>query len=91
MVCFFPKGATTSEISKHSEQAFAALSERGWHAALLRLDSEWFQRLHPQVQNDSEHTTVLRCCVMKPEHLSVVKDFVTAASSAATYERVSCG
>ena len=84
MVCFFPNGATSSEISQRSKQVFDALGDRGWHAALLRLDSEWFRRLHPQVEIDSEHTTVLRCCAMKPEHLGVVNDFVTAASAEAT-------
>ena len=83
MVCFYPKGPSSSEISARSEAAFAGLGEGGWHAALLRVDSQWLQRLHPEVEVDSDYTTVLRCCVMKPEHLGLVNDFVAAATAVA--------
>ena len=69
IVCAFPRRPTSSQISAATEDAFAAMAQDGWHLALYRVDSKWLARNHPWLVVDSDYTTVLRSCAMKPEHL----------------------
>jgi glutamate/tyrosine decarboxylase-like PLP-dependent enzyme len=82
IVCPFARAATASAISAASERAFDGLAERGWHVAKLRLDTAWLRRRHAWIEADAETTTVLRCCLMKPEHLGVVDELADALTTA---------
>jgi glutamate/tyrosine decarboxylase-like PLP-dependent enzyme len=75
IVCVFPRRPTTGQISAATEDAFAAMAQDGWHLALYRVDSKWLARKHPWVVVDSDYTTVLRSCAMKPEHLQLAQEF----------------
>ncbi|MDQ4115081.1 MAG: hypothetical protein M3306_28910, partial [Actinomycetota bacterium] len=72
---------TTSEISRRSQYAFDRLAEAGWHVAKLQVDSSWLVGTGGAVMVDSEQTTVLRSCVMKPEQLAVADEFADAVIS----------
>jgi glutamate/tyrosine decarboxylase-like PLP-dependent enzyme len=82
IVCPFARAPSASAISAASEQAFDALAEQGWHVAKLRLDTAWLRRRHGWIEADEETTTVLRCCLMKPEHVDVVDELADALAAA---------
>ncbi len=81
IVCMHASAPTTSEISRRSQYAFDRLAEAGWHVAKLQVDSSWLVGTGGAVTVDSEQTTVLRSCVMKPEHLAVADEFADAVIS----------
>lgn len=83
IVCIFPEHPTTSRVSAGSEKMFSTLAEQDWHLALLRVESTWLTKRYPSLEVDSDYVTVLRSCVMKPEHLAIVDDFVAAVTRAA--------
>jgi glutamate/tyrosine decarboxylase-like PLP-dependent enzyme len=72
----------TSAITGATEHAFAALAEVGWHVAKLRLDSDWLRGRHPGIEPDSDMATVIRCCLLKKEHLGVVDALADALGRA---------
>ncbi|MCB1272939.1 MAG: aspartate aminotransferase family protein [Leucobacter sp.] len=76
IVCYYPALNTASEISGASDRAFDELAERGWHVAKLTVDAEWLRASGADIVADSETVTVLRSCVMKPEHLEIADEFV---------------
>jgi glutamate/tyrosine decarboxylase-like PLP-dependent enzyme len=82
IVCPFARAPSASAISTSSERAFDRLAERGWHVAKLRLDTAWLRRRHPWIEADAEITTVLRCCLMKPEHVDVADELAAALTAA---------
>jgi glutamate/tyrosine decarboxylase-like PLP-dependent enzyme len=82
IVCPFARAPGASAISAASERAFDQLAEQGWHVAKLRLDTSWLRRRHPWIEADAESTTVLRCCLMKPEHLAIADELAGAVSQA---------
>jgi glutamate/tyrosine decarboxylase-like PLP-dependent enzyme len=82
IVCPFARASSASAISAASERAFDRLAERGWHVAKLRLDTAWLRRRHAWIEADAETTTVLRCCLMKPEHLAVTEELAHALTQA---------
>lgn len=82
IVCPFARAPTASAITAASERAFGRLAERDWHVAKLRLDTAWLRRRHPWIEADAETTTVLRCCLMKPEHVDVVDELAAALTAA---------
>jgi hypothetical protein len=41
------------------------------------VNSEWLVSADQALIVDSDQTTVLRCCVMKPEHLGVAEEFAS--------------
>ncbi|MFP3578968.1 pyridoxal-dependent decarboxylase [Arthrobacter sp. SIMBA_036] len=75
IVCAFPRRPTTVQISEATQDTFAAMAQDGWHLALYRVDSKWLARNHPWIVVDSDYTTVLRSCAMKPEHLQLAQEF----------------
>jgi glutamate/tyrosine decarboxylase-like PLP-dependent enzyme len=84
IVCVFPGFPSAAAISDTSDRAFETLAASGWHVAKLRLDTAWLRRSHPWVDPDAPTTTVLRLCLIKPEHLGVVDalaDRLIAATS----------
>src|SRR5204863_1851641 len=78
IVCPFLRAPRASAISAATDRGFDALAQRGWHIAKLRLDTAWLRRRHPWIEPDAETTTVLRCCLMKPEHLEIVDELAGA-------------
>jgi glutamate/tyrosine decarboxylase-like PLP-dependent enzyme len=82
IVCPFARAKSASAISAASERAFDRLAERGWHVAKLRLDTPWLRRRHPWIEADAETATVLRCCLMKPEHVGVADELAAALTAA---------
>jgi glutamate/tyrosine decarboxylase-like PLP-dependent enzyme len=74
IICAFPRSASAAAITEASEHAFTTLAGAGWHVAKLRVETEWLRRSHPWVEPDVRTTTVLRLCLMKPEHLAVVDE-----------------
>ncbi|MEM7278371.1 MAG: aminotransferase class I/II-fold pyridoxal phosphate-dependent enzyme, partial [Pseudomonadota bacterium] len=69
IVCWAPKANTSSEISRLSEALFHAAAEQDLHLATMTLDSDWLQPLVDDVVFDTPEVTVLRSCLMKPEHV----------------------
>lgn len=78
IVCYYPSARRASDISRASDRAFELLAERGWHVAKLVLDAEWLRRTGAEFEADAQNVTVLRSCVMKPEHLAVADEFADA-------------
>ncbi|MCK4966233.1 aspartate aminotransferase family protein [bacterium] len=74
IVVFFPKIAefTSSAVSKASERIFNAAMDDKIYLAKMNIESEKIVRNHPEFEADKEYTTILRSCLMKPEHLSYV-------------------
>ena len=56
-----------------SDLDFAALAERGWHVAKLRVDAATLG-----VEADEPTATVLRSALMKPVHAAMVDPLVDA-------------
>src|SRR5436190_3171862 len=82
IVCPFAREPSASAISAASERAFDALAEQGWHVAKLRLDTRWLRCRHGWIEADAESTTVLRCCLMKTEHVDVADELAGALTVA---------
>jgi glutamate/tyrosine decarboxylase-like PLP-dependent enzyme len=74
IVCLFADYPSAAAISEVSDRAFASLAESGWHIAKLRVDTEWLRRSKPWIDADAATTTVLRLCLIKPEHLGVIDE-----------------
>ena len=69
IVCVFARRPSAAAITEASERAFEALARTGWHVAKLRLETEWLRRSHPWIEADAPTATVVRLCLIKPEHL----------------------
>jgi glutamate/tyrosine decarboxylase-like PLP-dependent enzyme len=82
IVCPVARAPNASTISAASERAFDRLATRGWHVAKLKLDTAWLRRRHAWIEADAETTTVLRCCLMKPEHVEIVDELAHALTQA---------
>jgi glutamate/tyrosine decarboxylase-like PLP-dependent enzyme len=74
IVCLFPGYPSAAAITDSTERAFETLAGTDWHVAKLRLDTEWLRRSHSWIEPDAPSTTVLRLCLIKPEHLGIVDD-----------------
>jgi glutamate/tyrosine decarboxylase-like PLP-dependent enzyme len=74
IVCVFPRLSSAAAVSAATERAFEELAASGWHVAKLRLETGWLRRSHRWVEPDAATTTVLRLCLIKPEHLTVVDE-----------------
>jgi glutamate/tyrosine decarboxylase-like PLP-dependent enzyme len=74
IVALFPGYPSATGISESTERAFHALAEMGWHVAKLRLDTNWMHGGHPWIEHDAPTTTVLRLCLLKPEHLGITDE-----------------
>lgn len=68
IVIWAPKAATTSEMSALSQKSFELTEQAELYLATFRYPSALIQRAYPQVVVDSDVTTCLRSCLMKPEH-----------------------
>ncbi len=75
IVCWHRDLPTASAVSAATESEFAALAERGWHVAKLRVDASTLG-----VEADAPTATVLRSTLMKPVHAAMVDPLVDALS-----------
>lgn len=87
IVSFYPKLASASAISKATLQAFDDLAADGWHTAVLQVNSDWLLSTGAEFENDAPTVSVIRCSLMKPEHLDVADEF--AAKSITVFEALS--
>ncbi|MFL5885236.1 MAG: pyridoxal phosphate-dependent decarboxylase family protein [Thermoleophilaceae bacterium] len=82
IVCPFARRGAASEITAATERAFDSLAADGWHLAKLRVDTEWLRRRHPGIEPDADTVTVLRSCLMKPEHLEIAEELADRIAEA---------
>lgn len=75
IVCYYPAATSAQAVSLASDRAFDALAAKGWHVAKLTVDAAWLRSTGADIVADAETVTVLRSCVMKPEHLAVAEEF----------------
>ncbi len=84
IVIWLPRAAKASTISELSRQIFAEAAERDLHLALANIDARRFPEIAAQIEVDQETITVLRSCLMKPEHLTWTEDILTRLDTATT-------
>lgn len=71
IVNYFPRANSTSKINQLSEKLFLALmnnKEFPIYVSKYKLQAEFFNRLFPNVKQDSKEVIILRSVLMKPEH-----------------------
>lgn len=68
IVVWAPAGATATEISALAKRRFDRCAERGLHLALLQFPSALAARWWHEVEFDHPTVTLLRSCLIKPEH-----------------------
>jgi len=72
IVVWAPLAAKSSQISELSRRAFADAARKNLHLAVMKLPATLLRAYWPDVEFDEEEVTVLRTCLMKPEHLAWV-------------------
>jgi glutamate/tyrosine decarboxylase-like PLP-dependent enzyme len=82
IVCPFARRDRASEITAATERAFDSLAADGWHLAKLRVDTAWLRQRHGWIEPDADTVTVLRSCLMKPEHLDIAGDLADRVAEA---------
>ncbi len=70
IVIWAPKAATTSEISRLSQQMFEKAEAKELHLATFSFPSALIKKAYPEVEIDTEYTICMRSSLMKPEHLA---------------------
>jgi glutamate/tyrosine decarboxylase-like PLP-dependent enzyme len=73
IVIWAPKAATTSEISRLSQLTFERTAEKDVHLATFSFPSHLIKKAFPDVEIDTEYTTCMRSCLMKPDHLEWIE------------------
>lgn len=79
ILVFFPKSKSlkSSLISKLSENLFnSAINNKNFpvYLAKMKLESKTLSKNFPEIVLDQEYTTLLRSCLMKPEHLNFIPE-----------------
>lgn len=81
IVTYFPTGPDTKTITEKT----LALYESGLNSqthplylAKLNVDASRFSALHPDIAINTDTVTILRSCMMKPEHVGVVPQIMDA-------------
>ena len=69
IVVWAPAATRASEISALSSQAFEAAAKENLHLAIVKLPASLLRSYWPDVEFDEDVVTVMRSCLMKPEHL----------------------
>ena len=68
---------STSEISAKSKAIFdAGMKEQSFYLSLYKVPASAFHRLHPAYKVDTDHVTILRSVLMKPEQEEFVSELV---------------
>lgn len=68
IVVFGARADTAAAASRRARAVFDAAAERDLHLALLQLPRALAEPWWPALEWDTGMVTVLRCCLMKPEH-----------------------
>lgn len=68
IVIWAPKAASTGEISRLSQLTFERAEAQDLYLATFSYPSQLIKKAFPEVQVDSDYTTCVRSCLMKPEH-----------------------
>ena len=74
IVVWAPKAMSISETSLLSERIFEIAEKQGLYLAKFRMSSLKFRSLWPDVVIDDDNVTLLRSCLMKPEHLAWMEE-----------------
>ena len=69
-----PRAMSITETSILSDRLFETAERNGLFLAKFRMPSLRFRHLWPDVLIDDDHVTLLRSCLMKPEHLLWMDD-----------------
>jgi tyrosine decarboxylase/aspartate 1-decarboxylase len=69
IVVWAPGGSSASEISRRTELFFERAEGEGLHLAKFRMVSGQLRTIWKDVEFDQDHVTLIRSCLMKPEHL----------------------
>jgi glutamate/tyrosine decarboxylase-like PLP-dependent enzyme len=77
IVCPFPRAASASVITARCEAAFDSLAQAGWHAAKLRVSTDWLRRHHAWIEADTPELTTLRLVLMKPSHAPIAAELAS--------------
>jgi glutamate/tyrosine decarboxylase-like PLP-dependent enzyme len=73
IVLFAPQAESVRAISQASQRLAQALAERDVFLATARVPAAVVQRAQPTVSLDATESTVLRSCLLKPEHAEWVE------------------
>ena len=68
IVVWAPHGPSASEMSARSRAVFDAAARSDLHLAVANLPRALLETWLPKVQWDRDHVTVVRSCLIKPEH-----------------------
>jgi len=69
IVLWAPRANDASAVSRRSQAVFNACARADLHLAVMQLPAKLLRAHWPQVEFDRDTVTVLRSCLMKPEHL----------------------
>ncbi|MBC7812254.1 MAG: aspartate aminotransferase family protein [Burkholderiales bacterium] len=84
IVIFAPTGSSASAISRRSREIFDAAAAENLHLALASFPQTLIEKTWKTIEWDQPTVTVLRSCLMKPEHLDWIEDIGTALEAAAS-------
>ena len=82
IVIFAPCAASASAISQRSRAVFEAAAAENLHLALATLPQSLLGHTWTDIQWDQSAVTVLRSCLMKPEHLDWIERIWSALDRA---------
>jgi len=74
IVVWAPRAMSITETSILSDRLFETAERNGLFLAKFRMPSLRFGHLWPDVLIDDDHVTLLRSCLMKPEHVLWMDD-----------------
>jgi glutamate/tyrosine decarboxylase-like PLP-dependent enzyme len=80
IVTYFPVDASTKAITEKTEKIFKTCmlsKDKPLYLAKLKVPSDKFLNLHPDIISDSEYVTIFRSSLLKPEHFDWVEEIIT--------------
>lgn len=85
IVVFGVRETTASAASHRAREIFENAAQLNLHLALLKLPVSTVKPWWPDLQPDEAEVTVLRSCLMKPEHLKWIDQITRLLEQAAAY------
>ncbi len=82
IVCWAPAGAGASAISRATRETFERAAKYGLHLAVMELPGDIAAAWWPGFHRDQETVSVLRSCLMKPEHEAWIPEIVARLRAA---------
>jgi hypothetical protein len=74
IVVWAPRAMSITETSLLTDRLFERAERKGLFLAKFKMPSLKLLSLWPDIQNDDDYVTMLRSCLMKPEHLVWMED-----------------